>query len=111
MVLLVAAAIGAGGVAAYKGGKAAVTGTKKKIVEKKRLSAREKEKTDRLEENKSRRQGLMASANSLRQGSSSTNDTEGSKVAVPKEDHSSRMARLKKNVAPEKKKKKRFGLG
>ena len=66
MVVLEAAAITAGGVAAYKGGKAAVTASAKSIKTKMKLSNQEKERKETYDSRKEERKERFASVNQYR---------------------------------------------
>ena len=66
MVVLEAAAITAGGIAAYKGGKAAVTETSKMIKTKIKLSNQEKERQEQFESRKKERKERFSKVNEYR---------------------------------------------
>jgi hypothetical protein len=67
MVVLEAAAITAGGIAAYKGGKAAATSTVKTIKTKLKLSSQEKARTDQFISRKEERAERFAKVNQYRE--------------------------------------------
>ncbi len=66
MVILEAAAITAGGVAAYKGGKAAATATAKSVKTKLKLSNQEKERTETANNRKQERKERFSQINQYR---------------------------------------------
>eukprot|EP00581_Thalassiosira_minuscula_P017648 CAMPEP_0183717996 /NCGR_PEP_ID=MMETSP0737-20130205/11382_1 /TAXON_ID=385413 /ORGANISM="Thalassiosira miniscula, Strain CCMP1093" /LENGTH=127 /DNA_ID=CAMNT_0025947475 /DNA_START=300 /DNA_END=680 /DNA_ORIENTATION=+ len=85
MVVLEAAAITAGGVAAYKGGKAAVVATTKSVKKNMKLSSQEKDRKETYDSRKSERKERFAKINEYR---SSLKDVNGGKsrgagMAVP----------------------------
>ena len=84
MVILEAAAITAGGVAAYKGGKAAATATAKSVKTKLKLSNQEKERTETYNNRKQERKERFSQINQYR---NSLRDVNGGKrgggVPVP----------------------------
>ncbi|KAL3791261.1 hypothetical protein HJC23_000878 [Cyclotella cryptica] len=67
MVVVEAAAITAGGIAAYKGGKAAATATVKTIKTKMKLSSQEKARTDQFNSRKEDRAERFAKINQYRE--------------------------------------------
>ena len=87
MVVLEAAAITAGGVAAYKGGKAATMATAKSIKTKLKLSGQEKERKEtydnRKQERKERFSKVNEYRNSLRDVNNSSGRGSGGGVSVP----------------------------
>ena len=87
MVVLEAAAITAGGVAAYKGGKAATMATAKSIKTKLKLSGQEKERKEtyvnRKQERKERFSKVNEYRNSLRDVNNNSGRSSGGGVSVP----------------------------
>ena len=87
MVVLEAAAITAGGVAAYKGGKAATMATAKSIKTKLKLNGQEKERKEtydnRKQERKERFSKVNEYRNSLRDVNNSSERGSGGRVSVP----------------------------
>ena len=82
MVVLEAAAITAGGIAAYKGGKAAVTETSKMIKTKIKLSNQEKERQEQFESRKKERKERFSKVNEYRNSMKDVN-VKGEGVALP----------------------------
>ena len=82
MVVLEAAAITAGGVAAYKGGKAAVSATAKKIKTSTKLKSQEKDRKETYDSRKQERKERFAQINQYR---NSVKDVNGKKegMAMP----------------------------
>jgi hypothetical protein len=76
MVVIEAAAITAGGIAAYKGGKAAATATVKTIKTKMKLSSQEKARTDQFNSRKEERAERFAKINQYRESLKDTNKRE-----------------------------------
>lgn len=66
MVVLEAAAITAGGIAAYKGGKAAITSTAKTVKTKMKLSGQEKERKEIHDSRKQERKERFSKVNEYR---------------------------------------------
>ncbi|KAL7487552.1 hypothetical protein ACHAW6_013147 [Cyclotella cf. meneghiniana] len=76
MVVIEAAAITAGGIAAYKGGKAAATATVKTIKTKMKLSSQEKARTDQFNSRKEERAERFAKINQYRESLKDANKRE-----------------------------------
>ena len=86
MVVLEAAAITAGGIAAYKGGKAAVTATTKNIKTKLKLSNQEKERKGVVDSRKQERKERFSQINEYRKSLKDVNGKNkggGVAAAVP----------------------------
>ena len=73
MVVVEAAAITAGGVAAYKGGKAATVATAKNIKAKLKLNAHEKDRKETIDNRKSERKERFAQINEYRNSVKNSN--------------------------------------
>mmetsp|Transcript_29530 Transcript_29530/g.46374 ORF Transcript_29530/g.46374 Transcript_29530/m.46374 type:complete len:119 (+) Transcript_29530:40-396(+) len=80
MVILTAAAITAGGVAAYHGGKKAATESTKKIKRTMKLSKEEKDRKESFDSRKKERSERFANINQYRQG---VNQSMKSKSTMP----------------------------
>ena len=85
MVVLEAAAITAGGVAAYKGGKAATMATAKSIKTKLKLGSQEKERKETYTSRKTERKERFSKVNEYRNSLKNVNDSRegGGGVPVP----------------------------
>ena len=85
MVVLEAAAITAGGVAAYKGGKAATMATAKSIKTKLKLSGQEKERKETYDNRKQERKERFSKVNEYRNSIRDVNSgrSSGGGVSVP----------------------------
>mmetsp|Transcript_3757 Transcript_3757/g.9586 ORF Transcript_3757/g.9586 Transcript_3757/m.9586 type:complete len:116 (-) Transcript_3757:698-1045(-) len=83
MVILEAAAITAGGVAAYKGGKAAAVATAKNVKTKLKLSNQEKERKETSDSRKQERKERFSKINEYRNSLKDVNGNKKGGVAVP----------------------------
>ena len=83
MVVLEAAAITAGGVAAYKGGKAAVTASAKSIKTKLKLSNQEKDRKETLDSRKQDRKERFSQISAYRNSVKDVNGGKSSGVNAP----------------------------
>ena len=83
MVVLEAAAITAGGVAAYKGGKAATMATAKSIKTKLKLGSQEKERKETFSSRKTERKERFSKVNEYRNSLKNVNNSREGGIPVP----------------------------
>ncbi|KAL7525292.1 hypothetical protein ACHAWF_001293 [Thalassiosira exigua] len=83
MVVLEAAVITAGGVAAYKGGKAAAEATAKSVKSKMKLSGQEKERKETFTTRKQERKERFSQINAYRTSLKDVDGNKGGGVTIP----------------------------